>query len=140
MFNHILLAADNLDRAKEAARMAGDAARSQPASSLTILVTYPAAPDYLGARESERITAQRQARAETLAESLRREVGAIPGPVQVDLLEGPLAKAAAAASQVRGSDLVIMGTPGLGLWGRLLAWFHTGRILQGTPCPVLTVQ
>ena len=139
MFTNILLAADNLEGSKLAARTAGDTARSQPASNLTLVVAYPSAPGYLGLQETERITAQRQARAEALAEALRREVGAIPGRIQVELLEGPVAEAAAAASQARGSDLDIMGAPDPGLWGRLMAWFRTDRTLHGAPCPVLTV-
>jgi len=139
MFRNILLAADDLERAKQAARMAGETARSQPSSNLTIVVTYPSVPGYLGAQDAEKATALRLTRAESLAASLRREVGVIPGQVQTEVLEGPVAEAAAAASQALGSDLIVMSAQGRSLWGRLQTWFRAGRILDGAPCPVLMV-
>jgi nucleotide-binding universal stress UspA family protein len=140
MFTNILLATDDPKRAKQAARMAGETARSLRTSNVCILVAYPSVPDYLGVQEMEKATAERQARAETLAETLRQEVGAIPGQVQTDVLEGPVAEAAAAASQVQRSDLIVLSAKGLSLWGRLKAWSRAGRILDGAPCPVLLVQ
>jgi nucleotide-binding universal stress UspA family protein len=139
MFNNILLAADNLERAKQAARMAGDTARAQGSSNLTIVVSYPSVPDYLGAQDAEKATAERLTRAQTLAESLRLEVGSIPGQVQTDVLEGTVADAATAASRARSTDLIVMSAKGAGLWGRLKTWLRAGRILTGAPCPVLLV-
>lgn len=139
MFKHILLAADDLARAKQAARMAGETARSQPASDLTIVVAYPAVPGYLGTRETERATAERLARAEGLAASLRQEIGAVPGRLRTEFLEGSLAKVAATLSQTRHSDLIVLGVHHLGPWGRLKARFRADRILEGAPCPVLVV-
>jgi nucleotide-binding universal stress UspA family protein len=139
MFTNILLAADNLERAQQAARMAGETARSQPASNLTIVVTYPAVPDYLGNRESERAIAERLAQAESLAASLRDEVGSIPGRVQTEFLEGSLAQVAATLSQTRGSDLIVLGVPHQGPWARIKTWFKAEPVLHGAPCPVLMV-
>jgi len=140
MFNHILLAANDLELGKQAARMAGDAARSFEASDLCIVVTFPPVSDYLGTRETEQAIAERVAKATALAEALRQEAGRIPGKVQTSVLEGSLAQVAAVASRVRGSDLIVMNAKDLGFWGKLRAWFRIGRTLDGAPCPVLLAQ
>jgi len=139
MFNHILLAADDLDHARRAAQVAGDTARRMQ-SDLCIVVAYPSVPDYLGDSETEQATAARVRKAERTAGSLLRAVGTIPGKVRTEVLEGSVAEAAMAASQAQGCDLILMPSQEPGLWGSLRAWFRNLRPAEHAGCPVLLVQ
>ena len=139
MFNHILLAADDLDQAREAARFAGETARRMQ-SDLCIVVAYPAVPDYLGGAEAEQATAARVGKAETTAGALLKTVGPIPGTVRTEVLEGSVAEAAAAASRALGCDLILMPSREPGPWGRLRAWLRNLKLTGHAPCPVLLVQ
>jgi nucleotide-binding universal stress UspA family protein len=139
MFNHILLATDNMKQGKMAARTAGETARQMHAASLCIVVTYPAVPDFLGILEIEKKTAAHLARAEVLMESLLQEVGVIPGEIQMEILAGPLAEAVATVSQVRGNDLIVMSSKKPGPLERLAEWFHSYQVVDHGRCPVMTL-
>jgi nucleotide-binding universal stress UspA family protein len=140
MFNNILLAADDLEHARKAAQLAGETARRMRSSSLRIVVAYPSVPDYLGGAQAEQETGVRMTRAEATAGSLRQAVGAIPGEVQTEVLEGTVAEVALAASRVFGSDLVLMPAQEPGLWDRLKAWFRNFKAADRVGCPVMIVQ
>ena len=139
MFNHILLATDNVNQGKLAARTAGATARQMQSANLCIVVTYPAVPDFLGFQESERATAARFAEAEGLMAALVREVGSVPGDIQTEILEGPLAEAVNTVATVRGSDLIVMSSTRPGPWERLVEWFHRYRGVGDDHCPVITM-
>lgn len=140
MFNHILLAADDANQARTAARMAGETARQMHSASLRIVVAYPSVPDFIGSPEAEHEIAARLTHAEALAESLRQEVGIIPGELQTELLEGSAENAALAASRTQESDLIVMGSRTDGFLGRLAAWFRNARMAHRVHCPVLIVS
>ena len=140
MFNHILLATDNMKQGKLAARTAGETARQMHSATLCIVVTYPPVPGFLGILESEKRIAARLSRAEVLAESLLQEVGVIPGETQLEILEGPLSEAVATVSQVRGSDLIVMNSKQPRPLERLTEWFHNCQVVAHRRCPVMTLQ
>jgi nucleotide-binding universal stress UspA family protein len=94
-------------------------------------------PDFLGTPFSERATAERITRAEAMARQLLREVGAIPGRVQTEVLAGTVDEVTRAVSQARGSDLIVVGSRENGPWRRLRAG---GREPAGQAlCPVMIV-
>ena len=140
MFNHILLATDNLKQGKLAARTAGETARQMHSASLCIVVTYPSVPAFLGVLEIEKKTAERLSRAEALVESLLQEVGVIPGEIQIEILAGPLAEAVSTVSQVRGSDLIVMNSKQSGPLERPTEWFHSGQVAGHERCPMMILQ
>jgi nucleotide-binding universal stress UspA family protein len=139
MFNHILLASDDMKQGKWAARTAGETARQMHSSSLCIVVTYPSVPDFLGLLEIEKKTAAHLSQAEALMEGLLQEVGVIPGEIQTEILEGPLAEAVATVSQVRGSDLIVMNSKKPGPWEHLTEWIHNCAVVNHEHCPIMTL-
>jgi nucleotide-binding universal stress UspA family protein len=136
MYDHILLVADGLDGSAQAARMVGETARRMQSADLCIAVAYPPVPDCLGAPYFERAVAKRQARAEAVARRLRQEVGAVPGKIQTEVLEGTVAEVAQSISQVRGSDLIVIGSRETGPVRRMWAGFHGA---DHALCPVMVV-
>jgi nucleotide-binding universal stress UspA family protein len=139
MFNHILLATDNMKQGRWAARTAGETARQMHSASLCIVVTYSPVPDFLGILEIEKKTAARLSQAEALVECLLQEVGVIPGELQTEILEGPLAEVVATVSQVRGSDLIVMSSGKPQRLERLTEWFHGCQVVDHERCPVMTL-
>ncbi len=136
MYDHILLVADGLDGSGQAARMVGETARRMQSADLCIAVAYPPVPDYLGAPYCEKAMAKRLAKAEALAQRLRREVGPVPGKIQTEVLEGTVADVTVAISRVRGSDLIVIGSRETRSVRRMWAGLHgAGHAL----CPVMVV-
>jgi len=140
MYNNLLLVADDLDQAIPAAQMVGETARRMRSANLCIAVAYPSVPDCLGSPYAEQATASRQAKAEAVAQMLRREVGSIPGAIQTEVLEGTVAQVSRTVSEVRGSDLIVMGSGEPGLLRRLWAGRHGREVLEQALCPVMIVS
>jgi nucleotide-binding universal stress UspA family protein len=120
--------------------MAGETARTMNSSSLCIAVTYPPVPDFLGESDFERMTADRLTKAEAVARSLVQEVGAIPGEIQTEVMEGPVVKAIQKIAPVHGSDLILMGSPHRGMLGQAVARHHSHQLVDHAPCPVMIVD
>ena len=139
MYNNLLLVAEDLDQAIPAAQMVGETARRMGSSNLCIAVAYPPVPDCLGTPYAEQATATRQAKAEAVAKVLRREVGSIPGAIQTEVLEGTVAEVSRTISEVRGSDLIVMGSEEPGFLRRLWAGRHDREVLDHALCPVMIV-
>ena len=139
MYDKILFVADDLGHAIQAARMVGETARRMQSSQLSIVVAFPPVPDFLGAPYSGQATAARMTRAEAVAERLQREVGAVPGKIQAEVLAGTMAEVAQAVSQVRGSDLIVIGSQEPGFWRRLWSGRQGRAIADHALCPVLLV-
>jgi len=139
MFKNILLIAEDLDGSVQAARMAGEAARTMDSSNLCITVTYPPVPSFLGDPGFEKAFRERLTKAEAVAESLQREVGTIPGEVQTEVLGVPLVEAVISVSQVHGSDLIVMGSPHRGPLGQAVTWHHNHQVVDHVHCPVMIV-
>ncbi|MCK7482230.1 MAG: universal stress protein [Candidatus Moduliflexus flocculans] len=57
-----------------------------------------------------------------------------------DLLEGPAAEAILSAAAIRNSDLIVMGSRGMGaLKGMVLGSVST-KVFHYAPCPVMVVR
>ncbi len=140
MFQHILLAAEDLGHARNAAKMAGETARLMKSSSLCITVTYHPVPTFLGELSYEEETATRQSKAEAVVNSLLKEVGAIPGEIQTEVLEGPAEDAILKVAQVRGSDLILMGNGHREILAQEVPWHHGQKVMNRAPCPVMVVR
>jgi nucleotide-binding universal stress UspA family protein len=139
MFNNILLAAEDLEHSMSAARVAGETARVMKSSNLCVAVAYHPVPDFLGELDFERMTADRQTKAEAVAKSLVQEVGAIPGDIQIEVMEGPVVKAIQKIAPVHGSDLILMGSGHRGILGQNATWHHGQKVVDHAPCPVMIV-
>jgi nucleotide-binding universal stress UspA family protein len=139
MFQHILLAAEDSDHSMNAARMAGETARTMNSSSLCIAVTYPPVPEFLGDQKFGKETAARQTKAEATVRSLLLEVGNIPGEITTEVLEGPVVDAILKVSQLNGTDLILMGSRHRGPLGQAESCNHGRKIADHAPCPVMIV-
>ena len=139
MFKNILVAVDGSEHALKAARIAGDFGRQMQAD-LRVVTAFDPVPSYLGEPNlqnaiDERFEQARQVLAEALA-----QIGEIPGELKTEILEGPAAEAILGVVEVRGNDLIIMGTRGLGRLTGLLMGSQSQKVVSHAPCPVLLVR
>ncbi len=140
MFENILLAVDGSERAWKAAKMAVEMARCTPTATLRIVIAYDPIPTYLGEPNLQNAIDARMKEAEAVLEQARTIVGKIPGEVRAEIMEGPPADAILRVAETRGSDLIVMGSRGLGQITGLLLGSQSQKVVNHAPCPVLIVR
>ncbi len=139
MYQNILLAVDGSEHALEAAHLAGEMARFHQAA-LWIVVAYSPLPAYLGEPDFQRVVRARLDHAAEILNEALATAGDIPEGVDTEVLEGPEAEAILNVAKTRKSDLIVMGTRGL---GRLTGFFLgsvSQKVVAHAPCPVLLVR
>jgi nucleotide-binding universal stress UspA family protein len=140
MFNHILLGVDGSEHALHAAKTASDLARIMNSATLRIVVAFEAVPPYLGEPNLQTAISARMKEAETILQAALEAVDKIPGEVHTETLEGPPAEAILDVANTRKSDLIVMGSRGLGRLAGALLGSQSQKVVQHAPCPVLIVR
>jgi len=139
MFNNILLTVDGSEHATRAARVAGDLARTLGAN-MTIVTVFDPVPNYLGETNLQSFVANQKIRADAILKDALVEVGKLPGKLLLETLEGPVAEAVLNVAEVRGNDLIIMGTRGLSRLAGALLGSQSQKVVANATCPVLLVK
>ena len=140
MFDKILLAVDGSEHALHAARMAADLARTMKSTELRIVVAYEPIPPYLGEPNLQYAIDARMKDAQSVLDKAVKEVGEIPGEVHTELLEGSAGDAIIDVAATRKSNVIVMGSRGLGRLAGLLLGSTSQKVVSHAPCPVLIVR
>jgi nucleotide-binding universal stress UspA family protein len=140
MFEKILLAVDGSDHAFHAARTAADLARTMNAKEFRIVVAYDFIPPYLGEPNMQYAIDARMDEAKSILEDAVKEVGKLPCEVHSETIEGAAAQAIIEVAAARQSDLIVMGSRGLGTLAGLLLGSTSQKVVAHAPCPVLIVR
>ena len=140
MFNHILLGVDGSEHSSHAAETAAELARSMKSNILRIVVAYDPVPSYLGEPNMQTAISARMEEAEMILKKAMDAVGKIPGEIHTEILEGPPAEAILDVANTRASDLIVMGSRGLGRLSGALLGSQSQKVVQHAPCPVLIVR
>jgi nucleotide-binding universal stress UspA family protein len=140
MFNHILLGVDGSEHALRAAKTAANLARTMKSGILRIVVAYDPVPPYLGEPNMQTAISARMKEAEKILEKAVQAVGEIPGEIHTEILEGSPAEAILDVANARKSDLIVMGSRGLGRLTGALLGSQSQKVVQHAPCPVLIVR
>lgn len=140
MFDKVLLAVDGSEHALRAARMAAELARSMKSTELRIVVSYESIPPYLGEPNMQSAITARMKEAQSVLDQAVKEVGKIPGTVHIEVLEGPPADAIIDVANTRESDVIVMGSRGLGRLAGLLLGSTSQKVVSHAPCPVLIIR
>jgi len=140
MFEKILLAVDGSEHALHAAEIAGNLARSEASSSLRVIAVYESVPEYLGEPNAQALIDAHMLRAETILTEAVKKVGEIPGSIETEVLSGSPAEVIIAVASAENSDLIVMGSRGLGRLSGLLIGSHSQKVVGHAPCPVLIVR
>ena len=139
MFKRILLAVDGSDHAVRAAKVAGDLARCMK-SGLRVVVAYDPIPPYLGEPYLQNVIDARLHEAQTYMQKAVATVGDVPGEVHTEMLEGNSAEAIIEVAKTRKSDVIVMGSRGLGRLAGLLLGSTSQKVVGHARCPVLIVR
>jgi nucleotide-binding universal stress UspA family protein len=140
MFERILLAVDGSDRALNAARTAGELARAMNSEMLRIVIAYDPIPPYLGEPNFQQAIDARLQEANTILDAAVQAVGPLPIDVHTELIEGSPAEAIINVADTRQSDLIVMGSRGLGRLAGALLGSTSQKVIGHAPCPVLIVR
>jgi nucleotide-binding universal stress UspA family protein len=140
MFEKILLAVDGSEHALLSARTAADLARTVSAKEFRIVVAYDFIPPYLGEPNMQYVIDARMEDAKAILENAIIAVGELPCEIHTELIEGPSAEAILNVATTRKSDVIVMGSRGLGTLAGLLLGSTSQKVVAHAPCPVLIVR
>ena len=140
MFERILLAVDGSEHALHATRKAAELARLMKPVELRIVVAYDPIPLYLGEPNMQIVITNRKGEAEEILNAAVKEVGTVPCEIHTEILEGDPASAILEIANVRKSDVIVMGSRGLGRLAGLLLGSTSQKVVSHAPCPVLIVR
>lgn len=140
MFEKILLAVDGSEHALHAARKAAELARTMKSREFRIVVSYDTIPMYLGEPNMQYAIDSRKSDADEILNQAVREVGEIPCEIHTEIIEGDAAEAIIDVATTRGSDIIVMGSRGLGRLAGLLLGSTSQKVVAHAPCPVLIIR
>lgn len=140
MFERVLLAVDGSDHALHAARTAADLARTMNSNEFRIVVAYDFIPPYLGEPNLQYAIDARINDAEAIMKKAIEAVGQIPCEISTEMIEGSAAEAVLDVAATRKSDVIVIGSRGLGTLAGLLLGSTSQKVVAHAPCPVLIVR
>lgn len=140
MFDKILLAVDGSEHALHATRTAAELARAMNAKELRIIVAYDPIPLYLGEPNMQVVITNRSGDAEDILKAAVKEVGKIPCEIHTEIIEGDTASSIIDVATTQNSDVIIMGSRGLGRLAGLVLGSTSQKVVSHAPCPVLIVR
>ena len=140
MFEKILLAVDGSEHALHAARVAADLARTMHVKEFRIVIAYDIIPVYFGEPNMQYAINNRKTESEEILKAAVKEVGSIPCEISTELLEGDPATTILEVAATCKSDVIVMGSRGLGRLAGLLLGSTSQKVVSHAPCPVLIVR
>ncbi len=140
MFEKILLAVDGSAHALRAAGLAGDLARAMNSVELRVVVAYDGIPAYLGEPNLESAIESRLKEAQEILEKAQETVGKTPAEIHTELIEGSPAEAIIDVAKTRESNVIVMGSRGMGTLTGLVLGSTSQKVVSHAPCPVLIVK
>ncbi len=140
MFDKILLAVDGSEHALHAANTAANLARAMRSKEFRIVAAYDFIPPYLGEPNMQSAINARMEEANTILQNAIKALGELPCEIQTELIEGPAAEAIIGIAATRKSDVIVMGSRGLGTLAGLLLGSTSQKVVAHAPCPVLIVR
>ena len=140
MFESILLAVDGSEHGYHTARMAADLARAMKSEMLRIVVVFDKIPPYLGEPNLQHAIDSRLVEAQAILQKAVEIVGECHAEVHTELIEGDAAESIIDVARTRNSNVIVMGSRGLGRLAGLVLGSTSQKVVSHAPCPVLIVR
>jgi len=140
MFKNILLAVDGSEHAIHAAKVAAEMAKCMKSAELRIIVVYDPVPPYLGEPNMQIAINARLKDAQEILQKAVDVVGNSQIDVHTELIEGDAAEAIIEVAKTRHSEVIVMGSRGLGSLAGLILGSTSQKVVSHAPCPVLIVR
>ncbi|MBI2332932.1 MAG: universal stress protein [Chloroflexi bacterium] len=103
-------------------------------------MAYEPVPAYLGAPNLQNAIDARLDESHDILKEALDKVGQLTANVQDEIIEGPIADAIINVDRTRESDLIVMGSRGLGRWAGAVLGSNSQKVVSEAPCPVLIVH
>jgi nucleotide-binding universal stress UspA family protein len=140
MFKKVLLGVDGSEHGLKAAKLAGDLVRSLNVEQVRIVVAYDPIPPYLGEPNLQHAIDTRLIQANAILDAATKALGKVSAEVHTELIEGSPAEAIIEVASTRESDLIIVGSRGLGRIGGAVLGSTSQKVVAHAPCPVLIAR
>lgn len=139
MFKNILVAFDGSQCSKNALTYAKNMAEQYNAT-LWLVHVFPHTSDLLGYEDYEKLFSRRKGAGQAVLDSAKEDLGEPSFAVREELLEGPEAEAILKIAENTQSDIIVMGTRGLGAVKGLLLGSVSRKVIHYAECPVMVVH
>jgi nucleotide-binding universal stress UspA family protein len=140
MFENILLAVDGSDHALHAASVASQLANTMKAQTLRVVVAYEPIPVHLGEPYMQEAINARLNETDQILQKAIEALGTVSAEIHTELLEGDPAEVIIEVAKTRESNIIVMGSRGLGKLAGLLLGSTSQKVVSHAPCPVLIVR
>lgn len=138
-FKRVLLATDGSPDAEQALAYARDLALRDGAQVFVVHAFEPI-PGYLGDTRQEKVATRHVSAGQEIAQKAAERLKEAGVDVIIEVLQGPPAPAILKVADVRGCDLIVMGSRGHGTLASLLLGSVSHRVLAHARAPVLVVR
>lgn len=139
MYKNIMVAVDGseyslraLDHAKALAAKFG--------AVLWLVHIFPHTSDLLGYEDFEKLFARRKSAGQVILDAARGQLGKVSVKVCEELEEGPDAESIISIAAKRETDLIVMGTRGLGAIKGLMLGSVSRKVIHTADCAVMVVR
>ena len=139
MLKNILLAIDGSEYSNNALAYAANMAETYRAT-LWLVHVFPHTSDLLGYDDFEKLYAKRKCAGQIVLDEAKDLLGESTFEVREELLEGPEADSILNFAKNSHSDIIVMGTRGMGALKGLLLGSVSRKVLHFSACPVLVVH
>jgi nucleotide-binding universal stress UspA family protein len=78
--------------------------------------------------------------AEEILQKAQKVIGSVPAEINTEMIEGSIAEAIMDVAAVQKSDLIVMGSRGLGRLAGAVLGSNSQKVVSHAPCPVLIVR
>lgn len=140
MFEKILLAVDGSEHGLRAAQMAGELARDMKSAELRVVVAYDPIPPYIGDPYMQYAIDARLRDSQVILQNALNAVGEVFGELHSEVLEGSPAEAIVNMAATHQSDVIVLGSRGLGRLAGALLGSTSQKVIAHASCPVLVVR
>jgi nucleotide-binding universal stress UspA family protein len=139
MFKNILIAFDGSECSNKALAYAKNMAE-QYKGTLWLVHVFPHTSDLLGYEDFEKLYSKRKGAGQAVLDSAAEGLGERSFEVREELLEGPEAESILKVAERIQSDIIVMGTRGLGAVKGLLLGSVSRKVIHLSACPVMVVH
>ena len=139
MFKNILLAFDGSECSDKALICARSMAEQYQAT-LWLVHVFSHTSELLGGEDFEKLFAKRKCAGQVVLDGALEKLGEPAFDLRQELMEGPEAESILKVAGTCQSDLIVMGTRGLGTLKGLLLGSVSRKVIHYSTCPVMVVH
>ena len=139
MFASIIVALDGSEQSLLALEHARAIAESF-GSKLILVHAFPPTSDLRDSKQYNNLVALRTIEGQAIIDTARKKLGRTSIEVEEDLIEGPAAEALLSVASIRNSELIVMGSRGMGSLKGLVFGSISTKVSHYAPCPVMVVR